>query len=306
MIEAELSATRIEGRARGEVRRGVWISLAYEGHVAIGEASPLPGRSLESLEDVLLEIARLGSRVPIDLAAPMETVSAGLPASLRFALESASTQLARLVRGVPSPPTDHLETQVLGDDLDSIDRELLACARGARSFKLKIRSARDVWRVTTLRATARDARIRVDANRAFASVDDVPWDVLREARVEWIEEPTPASWALEGTPVPIALDESIEDHLELSLRAVELRHVAAVVLKPTLLGARGALAVADVARASDVRCVVSHCYESEIGRLAALELAHMIAPAECHGLARWAGIDSLRAEERTDAPAPLV
>ena len=60
------------------------------------------------------------------------------------------------------------------------------------------------------------------------------------------------------------------------------------------LTARGLSAAAqDEARSSGARVIVSHAFESEIGRRAAEEIARRIAPREIHGLAPFAGIDAL-------------
>ena len=296
MTRVALTVRSIVGRARGAVRRGALVSLSAWGQIGMGEASPLPDRSRESLEEVFAALARIGPRFTIDLARPMDATDPGLPASLRFALESASARLAQRLAGMSAPPPN-LETQVLGDDLTSIELELRALAAGARSFKLKIQSAHDTRRVLRLRELAPDARIRVDANRAFARPEDVPWDLLAAAGVEWIEEPTPDACRLAATPVPIALDESIVDEPDRAIEAIRCGRVAAIVLKPTLLGVRGVLALSTAAHAHGVRTVLSHAFESEVGLRAAQELARSIAPDECHGLARWQGIESFVLEE---------
>ncbi len=297
-----MTVTPIVGRARGCARRGLLVELSADGVRGIGEASPLSGRSPETLDDVRAALTDLGSHVEIELADPMASIELTLPASLRFALETAAVRLAHAIRS-DAPAVSALETQVLGDDLTSIASELRAYSRGARSFKLKIRSATDAHRVMSLREQAPDARIRVDANRSFSRARDVPWDLLRAARVEWIEEPTPAAYAIEDPQVPIALDESVEDARERATEAIAQGRVAAVVLKPTLLGARGALSLAETARAHGVRTIVSHAFESEVGLSAASELASLIAPGECHGLAPWDGIESFRREEAPLAPS---
>jgi o-succinylbenzoate synthase len=305
VITADIGVVPIEGRARGALRRGVLVSLSHAGLVMHGEASPLPGRSRETLDDVLAALAQVGSRLDVDLASPMTSVDRALPASLRFALETAASRLARALAG-GSLRVPELETQVLGEDLASIDHELAALALGARTFKLKIRSAAHTQRVSRLREHAPDARLRVDANRSFATARDVPWDALACAGVEWIEEPCPDAAAIADAPVPIALDESIEDDRDRSIEAVCAGRIAAVVLKPTMLGAREVLSISAVARAHGVRTVVSHAFESEVGRLAALELAAVIAPTEAHGLARWPGIASFRSEEEHRADPRVV
>lgn len=235
----------------------------------LGEASPLPGRSAESLDDVLGALTSGGAT----------------PASLDFALWALDTE----------PRTSSVRSQWLLDDpTRALATARVALETGARAFKLKIRSSADAELTLELRALAPEAVIRVDANRAFESERSVPWDVLARAQVEWIEEPCADAGTLIGTPVAVALDESVASSPEQALEDVAEHRVAALVLKPTVLGARETLRIASECRRRGGRVVVSHAFESEIGRRAAEELARQIAPSEIHGLARWEGIDGYR------------
>jgi L-alanine-DL-glutamate epimerase-like enolase superfamily enzyme len=235
----------------------------------LGEASPLVGRSIETVDDVLRALA-LGEPAP---------------ASLDFALWALDTTLA--------PST--IRSQLLLEDASTaLLVARAAVAAGQLAFKLKIRSRADAEIAVELRALAPAAVIRVDANRAFASERDVPWDTLARARVEWIEEPCPDAGSLIGTPVAIALDESVAYRAASALESVAAHGVTALVLKPTLLGATETLRIARECRRLGGRVIVSHAFESDIGRRAAEELARRIDPDETHGLGRWEGIDAYR------------
>jgi O-succinylbenzoate synthase len=235
----------------------------------LGEASPLPGRSRETIEDVTRAFM-LGETAP---------------ASLDFALWALEATVG----------TTTIRSQVLLDDpRTAIDEARTAVGRGQRAFKLKIRSAADADLALALRELHPALVLRVDANQSFASAERVPWDVLARARVEWIEEPCVGAGSLVGTPVPIALDESVARDANQALADVADGRAAALVLKPTLLGATETLRIAERCRALGGRVIVSHAFESEVARRAAEELARRIAPAEIHGLFAWAGIDGYR------------
>lgn len=253
----------------------------------LGEASPLPGRSIDTIEDVLAAIATGRSTPSLDFA--------------RWAIATPRTH-------------GSVTSQVLLDD----PREVVGRAESTRAqaYKLKLRPADDLGVLSALRRAAPHAKIRVDANRSFARPSEVPWDALAAAGVEWIEEPCAGLDARLDAPVPIALDETLLDDPEGARALLRAQRVAAVVLKPTLLGAERCLALADEARALGVRAIVSHAFESEVGRQAAEELARRIAPREVHGLAPFAGIDafgtdggvsvSALLEEELRAHPPLV
>jgi O-succinylbenzoate synthase len=246
-------------------RRGLVLRRAAR----LGEASPLPGRSVETIDEVVQALTLGGSPPP-------------------------SLDFARWSLGVAFDAASIRSQTLLEDRATAIATARGAIATGQRAFKLKVRSKDDAELALEIRALAPDAILRVDANRAFESERHVPWDVLARAAVEWIEEPCADSGSLVGTPVAIALDESVASSAARALEDVADHRVAALVLKPTLLGAQETLRIARACRALGGRVIVSHAFESEIGRRAAEELARRIDPAEIHGLGRWTGIDSYR------------
>lgn len=243
-------------------RRGVILRRAGR----LAEASPLPGRSRERYEDVLEALVRGDDSLPsLDFA--------------RWALDASFGVMP-------------IRSQLLLDD----PATAVARARAARAsaFKLKLRRASDADVLLALRAELPDATLRVDANRAFTSASEVPWDALARAAVAWIEEPCPEAGRLAHAPVPVALDESVEEDPDRALADVAEGRAVALVLKPTVLGAETTLRIGRACRALGGRVVVSHAFESDVGRRAAEELARRIEPGEVHGLARWDGIDGYR------------
>jgi O-succinylbenzoate synthase len=264
----------IEHTARS--RRGIVVRRGR----SLGEASPLVGRSRESYDEALHALA-LGSAPPpsADLAL--------------FALDA--TYGATPIR-----------SQVLLEDASRAPEAMRAALlRGAHAFKLKLHARDEAEVLATLRALAPTAILRVDANRSFARESDVPWDALARAGVEWIEEPCADAGSLVGTPVPIALDESVESDAAAALEAVADGRAAALVLKPTLLGATRTLAIGRDCQRLGGRAVVSHAFESVVGLRACTEIARRLAPNETHGLARWDGIDAYRVTA-TRAPIRML
>jgi len=249
----------------GRDRRGIVVRRGR----ALGEASPLAGRSRERYEDALNALV-LGT-------APTPAVDFAL-----FGLAAAHG-------------TAPVRSQVLLEHAETApDLTRAALARGAHAFKLKLRTRDEADVLRALRALAPTAVLRVDANRSFAREGDVPWDELARARVEWIEEPCPDAGSLAGTPVPVALDESVEEGADRALEDVANGRATALVLKPTLVGATRTLAIGRDCLRLGGRAIVSHAFESPIGLRTCVELARRIAPTEIHGLARWDGIDRYR------------
>lgn len=89
-----------------------------------------------------------------------------------------------------------------------------AVARGFRTLKVKVGVGDDAGRVAAVRAAAPEARIRIDANGAWATPQEALAHLraLEPAGLELCEEPVHGVAALravrDGTAVPIAMDET--------------------------------------------------------------------------------------------------
>lgn len=238
-------------------REAVVVALRdHTGATGLGEAAPLPGRSIDTLDDARRELASLGGfDEPPALASP----------AARFALESA----LRRVHGVVAPPR-LLRYAVVVDDADEARRA------GSRCLKIK-----QLDRIAEIARAAPDARLRIDVNRAWPR-DEVKRRMaeLRGLPIEFVEEPCVEAHELldEALPFRIALDESLVtlDARELA-RALRSPQLAALILKPTVLGGfRRCHELADEARRHGVAPIVSHALEGPIGLAACHELAREI------------------------------
>jgi o-succinylbenzoate synthase len=292
------------GPARGLTsRESVLLAVADdEGHIGLGEAAPLPdtaGMSIDSIADALAAIDALAARLPVTIDSPGHASAladriATAPAA-RFAIECAllaafaqrrHTSVAALLGGVPHA---ELESAVVVDDEFEAAQ---AAARGARCLKIKVGPTSDVERVRRISRAAPSCMLRLDANRAWPrdeAVDRIA--TFRGLPIEYIEEPCPNAHELLSEPlaVRLALDESLV-HLDADALARALRstRLAALVLKPTLLGGfERCLELAALAHRHGVAPIVTHTLEGPIGFAACGELARAVGADVPVGLAPY-------------------
>jgi O-succinylbenzoate synthase len=291
-------AVRPQWNARESLVVGV---RAASGEIGIGEAAPLPGMSRDTLADVDRSCASFTERIPLHVESPAQV--AGVVATVdapaaRFALETAllaalaqraRTSLAYVLAAAPQ----HDVTRAIVVDSDGDPR-----LTTARCVKIKLgrpATAADLMRVVRIARAAPAARLRFDANRGWPR--DVTPGLLRAiaaalgadaARVDYVEEPCALAHELlvEPLPLPIALDESlIELPVVVLDTALASGRLAALVLKPTLLGGLGrCIELAALARSYGVAAIASHALESSIGRAACTQLARALGGTHAHGV----------------------
>lgn len=306
------------GAARGRAPERTATIIAVhtaDGATGLGEAAPLPGVSIDTLADAARAAHDLASRAPVELATPGHASAIAdriTPApAARFAIETAllaayaqttRTSIARLLTSLPKA---ELALCIVADDAAH------AATLTARCLKIKVGSADpddDIRRVRTIAAAAPHAQLRLDANRGWRA-DDVDRIVahLADLPIDFIEEPCPdAHELLDGDlGFRLALDESLIelDRAALS-RALASPHLAALILKPTLLGGFArCLEYAQLAHRHGVAPIVTHTLEGPIGTAACHELARAIGADLPVGLAPHAALDRF-AEATTCAPTP--
>ncbi|MAQ14082.1 MAG: hypothetical protein CMN30_04705 [Sandaracinus sp.] len=253
-----------------------------------GEAAPLPGFSLDTLEDARAALGTLGS-VTADPAEPLARVPTELPPAAAFALEIALLDWAghRAATSVDRwLPPRHA----------ALPLAALAAPGGGSErpdspVKLKIGGDLDaeLAHARTLRADGH--RLRFDANGSLdrAALPRV-LDALADLDAEMLEEPCAGPWPT-SSPVPLAVDESLARDPAAALGRLERGEATRAVIKPMLFGGptRVAAVVAEV-EARGGGCVFSHVFGGPLERAAAgaLALAHgMDAPM---GLGAHAGL----------------
>jgi o-succinylbenzoate synthase len=304
---------RVGGRVLDR-RRGFLVILEDEaGRAGVGEAAPLPGLHPESPEEALAQIRRVASSLrgaALDLgAAPLAEALGAWPAvggllpSVRAGFEGAALALAAAAAGTdvahllaPRPTAAVLVNGLLEGDPVAVAAEASRLASlGYSCLKLKVGrgdpGAEAALAAQVRRAAGARVALRLDANRAW----DLETAVAFARRVaaldiEYIEEPLrdaaglPAFAARSG--VPVALDETLLGRTPAS--PGPLGGVAALVLKPALLGFGRALAWAGAARAHGVAPVISAAFPSAAGLALEAALAAAVGAGAAHGLGTFA------------------
>ncbi len=252
---------------------------ADDGAVGFGEAAPLPGRSRDTIADVVDALEALGR------AASPSAEHVSSPAA-RFAIETALLGIRAahagcdLARLISDAAVREVRTAiVVGDAVGA----RAAYASGARCFKLKLGAD-----LAAIAAAAPGARLRLDANRGWPAGEVAArLAALRalDLPIDFVEEPCAQLAQLIGTPLalPIALDESLADADAATLAALlAWPAVGAIVVKPTILG--GIARCRELAARVAVPAIVSHALEGPIGTAACAELARALAGASPAGV----------------------
>lgn len=311
--------------ARGGVtrREGFLLRLTdAEGRHAWGEAAPLPAHGSETPEAALAGLRRFlrtGPAVPEGAAACDGRLGVWLAAldlgpAARCAVEAAVLGLVAASRGLPlhhllqrrAPERVALAGLIGGGgDAASVGAEAARLAAlGHRTVKLKVGDQPlpiDVVRVEAAAAAlGSDGTLRLDANRAYGADAPAAMSAFAAtgAPIAFVEEP-----GGEAAPLPLALDETLVGlPTDAALSRLDTPGLAAVVLKPMLLGFETAARLGRAARARGLDVVVSSSFESTVGlRLAAALAAGLSPGAAGLGTAPWLAADLLPPE-----PDPAV
>lgn len=302
--------------ARGSMfgRRGWWVRWREPGVRGWGEIAPLPAFGTETEEAVASILPGLAGH-PLRLSCAddpegweSDLLAAEIPAeamALRAGLLLALWDARARRQGVPLGACWSesvrsrvpLSVLVTSETPEQVARDAAqASAAGFSTLKLKIGSRPWPADLARLRAV-RDrlgphVKLRADANQAWslqAARECLP--MLVPLGLDLLEEPcrqlSLEEWReLSVLGVPLAADESLA-RADLAHALLAHRVVAAVILKPTLLGGPGAArAWAREAHAAGARGIVTSSLEGPIGLLGALHLASSLPQREeAHGLA---------------------
>ena len=300
-----LTAPLVFAGTRQAERTGALLRLeSLDGYVGWGDAAPLPGFSAETAAESTGQLQDLAAWVEHHAFARWDDPALGglaLTASARFALELALLDLAAqrsghtMARHLHPEPATVLALNALlvpGDDLVAEAERLVGA--GYRTVKLKVgRRAvgEDVETLRELRRRFPDVALRADANRAWSWDEAARFaEAMQPLALDYVEEPLADASLLERlcreTGLPIALDESLVD-AAVSAESVP-GWIAAVVLKPTLLGGLArSMRLARAAQAVGAQAVWSSAFESGVA------LRGLVAGAAATGAAP-AGLDPYR------------
>lgn len=298
--ERELPHAIVTAHGSYKRRKGVIIKLSDDsGHLGIGDASPLPGFSRDTFEELGRDLDGIvvGMRAGgFEFFREFFETSSGNP-SLIFALGTALDDLSAraLGRSVARLHSDNPASRVEVNGLlgDGALRLMAGRARrlwedGFRSFKVKVGAGEpdhDVKRILAIADAAPEAKLRLDANGAWDTergrrvLDGIPTEMI-----EFVEQPLPVGHIKESWQmccdygIRLALDEEVST-VEQAQRVIDQRACDVVVLKPMVLGsARACNMLAQVARSKGMDVIYTSSWESDIGIAATLHLAAALGP----------------------------
>lgn len=233
------------------VREGAILeTVMSDGSIGVGEIAPPPGFGV-SLDQVLSPLSRLADLARTGSLEFDASTWRELPASLRFALDTALATVTthRLTVAQPGRPPVAVNATVASVDVDeAASRARQAIEQGYRCVKLKVGVCQtvdaEIERVAQVRdAIGPDSHLRLDANEAwdFACALAV-LQAVAPHNIQYCEQPLSRDdlggmrRLREAQSVPIAADEALMDLA--GIRRVLAAHAAdLLVLKPQCLGA---------------------------------------------------------------------
>jgi len=277
--------------SEGEISRrtGALVRVSLGSLVGYGEASPLPGYSRDSLEQVLVELQLLSQRRP----SVEEFLYSSVLPSLQFAL---STALGDLLGKIENKPLRQLLSP---ESLSSVKINQLGESPSSRPLtKLKV-SPGNCLEVTEKMDSVSETRFRLDANRTFGFEESINFfKDLSKFNIEYVEEPfkSPTLAQLEefqsSTGLCVALDESLylgDCHLESFLSSGA---VAALVIKPGFLGSiQKTVEASSLARKLAKKVIFSSGFDFYFGMACNIELAAALSRGEEAGLDTFRYLD---------------
>jgi L-alanine-DL-glutamate epimerase-like enolase superfamily enzyme len=297
VLEGKLSQSLV-GASAGLTERtfAVLRLMRSDGTGGQGEASPLPGYSLDSIDEVAGELQHLADGpIRVDpLAGPLEILTESFaehplahPAS-RLAFETALLDWLGQTRGEPlhrllggDAERQRIPIADLVMDPDPSrwpERADALISDGATHLKLKIGPNLDteLGALRRIREAHPNVALRLDGNQRI-SIDALRkhGSALESLELELVEEPVaPSDWiAALSLPLPFALDETLRDPGSTE-RLLGTGKIRAIVIKPMVIGGlRAAFAAAEHAASHGAKYLVSHTFDGPIGRAVAAELA---------------------------------
>jgi L-alanine-DL-glutamate epimerase-like enolase superfamily enzyme len=285
-------------RSQWSHRQGLLLTLEdSQGNRGIGEASPLPGYTIDELpavEQVLRSInwAPLPPVPEADRVLPwVRGILAPLPATTPAASCAVEAALLDLVsRGTNTPildifgtyrPSIRIAHLLHIEDKDALPRAEALVASGVGTLKVKIgRSGAFDAELRFLRALrtrlGHDVNLRFDANGGLGGSGlRERLLALMDLRPQLIEEPAtePEMAELGEGPWIVGLDESLFRDAEACIRS-RCGPGTFVVLKPMALGGMvRCLELASAATSAGGRVVVTHTFDGPVGWSVATALA---------------------------------
>ena len=261
-------------------RQGVVLESRRGGVVALAEVSPHPDLSEIGAEGAY---AAIGPWVPRDETPTNDEAAAGVEwVRLDHDARSASKPVAELLAGEPN---HRVPLNGLIGLAGGAETATALAGLGYRTLKVKV--GRDVARESVrvrqvFDAVGREVALRVDAGGSWdpTTLEDMT-AAMEGVPIEYIEDPIEhsADWgSLANCPIPLALDANEPTDGQLDV-------IEVLVIKPSLIGPHGAMALATRAKDHGVDVVVTSIIDGAIGVAAASQVAAALGLVRACGLA---------------------
>jgi L-alanine-DL-glutamate epimerase-like enolase superfamily enzyme len=283
------------------------VAVGDGSHIGYGEGTAIYYHS-ETAENCLAQVESVMARLePLSSDAARNLMQILLPpGAARNALDCALWDVAAKAAGVPlwqyaglaaqPRPLITAFTISLGEAAVMEADAAKAAVKGYSLLKLKLTGEGDRARVASVRAGAPDARLIVDANESWGSLDiAAEAAALAELGVEMVEQPVPAGQdaMLAGikSPLPLLADESCHSAADVERLAPFYDGVNIKLDKAG--GLTEALKLADAAEAAGLKIMVGCMLSTSLGIAPAFLVAQR---------AGWVDLDgpALLAEDRND------
>jgi O-succinylbenzoate synthase len=288
---------------RLKTRDGLLVRLTDGEKQGFGEISPLPGFSVETVDDALsvaqswLQAWQTGAEIDLPV---MPSVAFGL-----------SCALAEISGELPQA-ADYRAAPLCTGDPDELFA-MLAAIPGEKIAKVKVglyEAVRDGMVVNLLLEAMPDLRLRLDANRGWTPIKAQQFAKYVNPdfrpRIAFIEEPCKTreqsrEFARE-TGIAIAWDESLrEPDFEFAAEP----GLSAVVIKPTLTGSLDKVRQqVEQAHALGLTAVISSSIESSLGLTQLARIAAWLTPQTLPGLDTLSLMQAQLVREWPDSPLP--
>lgn len=299
---------------RLKFRDGLLVQLWQDDKTGWGEITPLPGFSLESLEQAQQATQHaLAQWVQGASLSAVASAFVTLP-SVAFGLSMADAELRALL---PDAANTHCAPLCHGDPDELYARlgALPGDVNGKKVAKVKIglyEAVGDGLNVTMLLEALPDLHLRLDANRSWTPAKAAAFaryvaPELR-SRIAFIEEPCntreQSREFARDTGIAIAWDESVR---ESGFEVHAEPGVAAIIIKPTLTGSltRCRELIAQAHRAG-LQVVISSSLESSLGLNQLARMASWLTPYSVPGLDTLDLMQAQLVRRWPDSPLPLL
>ena len=285
-------------------REGLILVLTDDsGHAGIGEISPLPGFSRETLETAILNTTMIldkmiGSAeftahcfsqrkggwaesvapsvahygVETTILSLLANINDATPGDLLFGKSSDRVPINGLIRGSLSDWVPEAE-RMIGSGYKTLKIKV-----GRINSTLEARGIRDIREVA-----GPEIKLRLDANRSWDLATAIEFGkTVESADIEYIEEPLLEPVDLprffDACGIPFAFDESLHQIMDPTISFESYTGLRALVLKPTLIACTARfIALVKQAKENGVQPVMSSSYESDVGLIHLAQLAGSIS-----------------------------